>query len=62
MNTTRFIKRTSLLIGLLFLLVVSACGNESEESKNEVHKVENEEKEVERNRVGVIYLCGREKR
>lgn len=45
MNTTRFIKRTSLLIGLLFLLVVSACGNESEESKNEVHKVENEEKE-----------------
>lgn len=45
MITTKFIKRSSILIGLLLLLVVSACGSEAEESESTVHKVDNEGKE-----------------
>ena len=45
MNKTNFIKKSIIFIGLLILLVITACGSESEESKNTVHKVDNEEEE-----------------
>lgn len=47
MNLIKFIKRNFVLLGLLLLFTVllSACGNESEENGETVHKVENDTKE-----------------